>query len=378
MVKPLRLNDRHQQILRATVQHYIATAEPVGSQTLAQEYQFAVSSATIRNALGQLEKAGLLYQPHVSAGRVPSDSGYRIYVDNLLTWSDRQSRTVKQRLESEINGDNWHFEALIQRMGQILAGLSGYIALITFPQTETVQLRHLQLMLLPSHQILIILVTDSYHTHSATLDLPAAMEAKEEGELEQELAIFSNFLNAQLRGKNLSELSHLNWQELDQKFSIYADFLKGLQQQIKPLLQRRMAGPLVVHGVSKVIQQPEFSQLEQVQMLLSLLEQEQDKLFSLLFDPDNYGDNLANLGQEMNLLTGETIPKTRPVVTIRIGAENPLESMHPCTLVSAIYRQQEIPMGSVSILGPTRMVYQQTIPLVEKAAECLSEALSKN
>ncbi|QUS59256.1 heat-inducible transcriptional repressor HrcA [Synechocystis sp. PCC 7339] len=378
MVKPLRLNDRHQQILRATVQHYIATAEPVGSQTLVQEYQFAVSSATIRNALGQLEKAGLLYQPHVSAGRVPSDSGYRIYVDNLLTWSDRQSRTVKQQLENEINGDKWHFEALIQRMGQILAGLSGYIALITFPQTETVQLRHLQLMLLPSHQILIILVTDSYHTHSLTLDLPATMEAKEEGELEQELAIFSNFLNAQLRGKNLSELSHLNWQELDQKFSIYADFLLGLQQQIKPLLQRRMAGPLVVHGVSKVIQQPEFSQLEQVQMLLSLLEQEQEQLFSLLFDPDDCWDSLGNLGQEASLLMGEMAPRTRPVVTLRIGAENPLESMHPCTLVSAVYRQKQVPVGSVSILGPTRMVYQQTIPLVEQAAECLSEALSKN
>ncbi|AIE74627.1 Heat-inducible transcription repressor HrcA [Synechocystis sp. PCC 6714] len=377
-MKPLRLNDRHQQILRATVQHYIATAEPVGSQTLAQEYQFAVSSATIRNALGQLEKAGLLYQPHVSAGRVPSDSGYRIYVDNLLTWSDRQSRTVKQRLESEINGDNWHFEALIQRMGQILASLSGYIALITFPQTETVQLRHLQLMLLPSNQILIILVTDSYHTHSLTLDLPSTMEAKEQGELEQELGIFSNFLNAQLRGKNLSELSHLDWRELDQKFSIYADFLQDLQQQLKPLLQRRMTAPLVVHGVSKVIQQPEFSQLEQVQMLLYLLEQEQEQLFSVLFDPDDYGDNLANLGQEINLVTGETVPRPRPVVTLRIGAENPLESMHPCTLVSAIYCQQQVPVGSVSILGPTRMVYQQTIPLVEKAAECLSAALSKN
>ncbi len=263
-------------------------------------------------------------------------------------------------------------------MGQILASLSGYIALITFPQTETVQLRHLQLMLLPSYQILIILVTDSYHTHSLTLDLPAAMEAKKEGELEQELAIFSNFLNAQLRGKNLSELSHLNWQELDQKFSIYADFLKGLQQQIKPLLQRRMAGPLAVHGVSKVIQQPEFSQLEQVQMLLYLLEQEQDQLFSLLFDPDDCWDSLANLAQEARLLMGETIPKTRPVVTLRIGAENPLESMHPCTLVSAMYRQKQVPVGSVSILGPTRMVYQQTIPLVEQAAECLSEALSKN
>lgn len=375
MVKPFRLNDRHQQILRATVQHYIATAEPVGSQTLAQEYQFAVSSATIRNALGELEKAGLLYQPHVSAGRIPSDSGYRIYVDNLLTWNDRQHRTVKQKLENEINGDKWHFEALIQRMGQILASLSGYIALITFPQTETVQLRHLQLMLLSSNQVLIILVTDTYQTHSITLDLPNGMGEKDQEDLDHELAILSNFLNSQLRGKLLSELSNLNWQELDQQFSVYADFLKGLQHQIKPLLQRKTSAPLVVHGISKLIQQPEFAQLEQVQMLLSLLEQEQDELFSLMFDPN---DCLDNLGQECNLLTRENDIKSRPVVTLRIGSENPLESMHPCTLISAFYRQGEVPVGSVSILGPTRMVYQQTIPLVEQAAECLSEALSQN
>ncbi len=375
MVKPFRLNDRHQQILRATIQHYIATAEPVGSQTLAQEYQLAVSSATIRNALGQLEKAGLLYQPHVSAGRVPSDSGYRIYVDNLLTWSDRQQRTVKQRLENEINGDKWHFEALIQRMGQILASLSGYIALITFPQTETVYLHHLQLMLLPSNQVLIILVTDGYHTHSISLDLPATIGQKEQGELEHELEILSNFLNSQLRGKNLSELSNLNWQELDQKFSTYADFLQGLQRHLKPLLQRKMSTPLVVHGVSKVIQQPEFSQLEQVQMLLYLLEQEQDELFSLMFDPD---EQLENMGQEIRLFNQENGGKSRPVVTLRIGSENPLESMHPCTLISAFYRQGEVPVGTVSILGPTRMVYQQAIPLVEQAAECLSDALSQN
>lgn len=375
MVKPFRLNDRHQQILRATIQHYIATAEPVGSQTLAQEYRFAVSSATIRNALSQLEKAGLLYQPHVSAGRVPSDSGYRIYVDNLLTWNDRQHQTVKQKLENEINGNKWHFEALIQKMGQILASLSGYIALITFPQTETVQLRHFQLMLLPSGQVLIILVTDAYQTHSVTLDLPSTMGEKAQEDLEQELAILSNFLNSQLQGKSLAELSNLNWQELDQKFNAYADFLQSLQRHLKPLLQRKISAPLVVHGVSKLIQQPEFAQLEQVQMLLSLLEQEQDELFSLMFDPN---DCLDNLGQENNLLPRENGYKSRPVVTLRIGSENPLESMHPCTLISAFYRQGKVPMGSVSILGPTRMVYRQAIPLVEQAAECLSEVLSQN
>ncbi|MEB3160409.1 MAG: heat-inducible transcriptional repressor HrcA [Synechocystis sp.] len=375
MVKSFRLNERQQQILRATIQHYIATAEPVGSQTLAQEYQFPVSSATIRNALGQLEKAGLLYQPHVSAGRVPSDWGYRIYVDNLLTWSDRQTHMAKKRLEANLQGDNWHFEALLQRMGQILASLSGYIALLTFPKTETVQLRHLKLMPLSDQQLLMILVTDAGHTHSVAITLPAGIQQKETTELEQELDILSNFLNHQLQGKCLAELSRLNWQELDQKFNVYADLLHLLQCQLKPLLNQRTSLPLVVHGVSKVIRQPEFAQLEQVQMLLYLLEQEQEELSALIFDPDRQMSTESSNRSGLNLReNGES----RPIVTLRIGSENPLESMHPCTLISAFYRQQGTPVGSVSILGPTRMLYQQAIPLVEQAAEYLSDALSRN
>jgi heat-inducible transcriptional repressor len=376
MVKPFRLNERQQQILRATIQHYIATAEPVGSQTLAQEYQFTVSSATIRNALGQLEKAGLLYQPHVSAGRIPSDSGYRIYVDNLLTWSDRQTQTAKKRLESQLQGDNWHFEALLQRMSQILASLSGYIALITFPQTETVQLRHLKLMPLSDQQLLMILVTDAGHTHSVAIHLPDGIKQKDPTELEHELEILSNFLNSQLQGKRLSELSQLNWQELDQKFNAYADLLQLLQQQLKPLLKQRTNLPLVVHGVSNVIRQPEFAQLEQVQMLLYLLEQKQEELSALIFDADRHPE--AAIYPKQSPLNFGQIPESRPIVNLRIGSENPLESMHPCTLISAFYRQQGVPVGSVSMLGPTRMLYQQAIPLVEQAAEYLSDALSRN
>jgi heat-inducible transcriptional repressor len=117
------------------------------------------------------------------------------------------------------------------------------------------------------------------------------------------------------------------------------------------------SAPMVIHGVSEVIRQPEFSQLEQVQMLLRLLEQEQDQLFPLIFElPDR-----------------ENVAKS---VSIRIGAENPLESMRPCTLVSALYHQGNVPVGSVGIIGPTRMLYEQTIPLVESTANYLSEALS--
>ena len=358
MLNQPNLTERYQSILRATIQHYIATAEPVGSKTLLEEYKFRISSATIRNALGSLEKAGLLYQPHISAGRIPSDSGYRIYVDQLLTFSDIKKEKLGQSLQQQLKSQSWSLESLLQRATQILANLSGYIALITFPQTSSIQLRHLQLIQVSPRQVMIIIVTDAYQTHSILMDLPksSVLEENIQQELfDEELNILSNFLNAHLKGRSLSELSRLNWQEIDQKFTSYTDFLKVLLKKMGPLLQS--STQMVIHGVSEVIRQPEFSQLEQVQMLLHLLEQEQDQLFPLIFElPD-----------------GESVAKS---VSVRIGAENPLESMRPCTLVSALYHQGDIPVGSVGIIGPTRMLYEQTIPLVESTANYLTEALS--
>ncbi len=118
----MNLNERQQYVLWATVRHYIATAEPVGSKTLVDEYNLSVSPATIRNAMGWLEKAGLLYQPHTSAGRIPSDSGYRIYVDKLIKPDDGISRQVEQALSDRLKLENWAFEAVLQRGFSNLGG----------------------------------------------------------------------------------------------------------------------------------------------------------------------------------------------------------------------------------------------------------------
>ncbi len=371
MVKFLGLSPRQQTILRATVQHYIATAEPVGSQTLAQEYPLAVSSATIRNALGQLEKAGLLYQPHVSAGRIPSDSGYRTYVDSLLTWSEQQTQAAKHLLTQQLQGEQWAFEARLQRLGHILASLSGYISLITFPQSERVRLRHLQLLSLSPKEVLMILVTDGYQTHSFKVDLPKAVWEKAEDDLQQDLETLTNFLNHHLQGKSLLELSQFNWQELDRRFVEYEDFLATIQKNIRPYCSQRSAAPMLVHGVAEMIRQPEFSQLEQIQTLLFLLEQEQEQLANILLDPDETSIASSNFSSQ------ELFQSYRsPSVTLRIGSENPLTSMHLCTLISCSYAQGYEQMGTVSILGPTRMLYKRVIPLVEQAAEYLSQALS--
>ncbi|MEA5510354.1 heat-inducible transcriptional repressor HrcA [Crocosphaera sp. UHCC 0190] len=357
MMVPTSLNKRYQNILRATVKHYIVTAEPVGSKTLLEEYNFSVSSATIRNTLGQLEKAGFLYQPYTSAGRIPSDCGYRIYVDNLMTLDEKIGQKIERQLSQKLKWETYNFETALQRATQILANLSGYIALITLPQTSPHQLRHLQLIQASEKQVMLIVVTDSYQTQSILIDLPTAFVKDNDDWLAEELQILSNFLNHQLKGKSLLEFTHLDWQKIDQEFLEYTDFLKTLLKQLQKYLKSSMSTPIMIHGVSEVLRQPEFSQLQQVQMLIHLLEEEKDQLLPLIFDVP-----------ETDILNKR--------VSVRIGAENPLESMRPCTLISANYCQGDTPVGSVGIIGPTRMLYEHTIPLVESTADYLSEALS--
>lgn len=352
----VQLTDRQQHILWATVRHYIATAEPVGSKALVEEYKLRVSPATIRNAMGVLEKAGLLYQPHTSAGRIPSDSGYRIYVDQLITPSEVLTRRVEQALQGRLRED-WSLEALLQGAAQILATVSGCITLITTPQTSTACLRHLQLVQVDPGRIMLIVVTDAYETQSALMELPlGADEAPPDSELiERELQILSNFLNSQLRGRSLLELAALDWSQLDREFQRYGDFLKTCLADLSRRTQPQAATQIMIRGVAEVLRQPEFSELQQVQTIIHLLEEEQELLWPLIF--------------EQPLETGRR-------VAIRIGAENPLEPIRTCTLISSTYRRGSVPVGSVGVLGPTRMDYETAIAVVEAAADYLSEALS--
>lgn len=349
------LSERSQKILQTTIKHYIATAEPVGSKTLVNEYDFQVSSATIRNILGKLEKAGFLYQPHISAGRIPSDVGYRVYVDEILTLENSLDQKIEKKLYQNLRQETANLEALLQRSTQFLADLSGYIALITLPQASRNQLRHLHLVQVNARQVMLIVVTDSYQTESILIDIPEPLK-EEEKDLTDELQIISNFLNSKLQGLALSELVNLDWSELGKSFLNYSSLLQKLLQQLTQLLQVSNNPQILIHGISEVLHQPEFSQLQQVKDLIHLLEQQQSQLFPLVFN---------------HAISPEIIPK----VKVTIGSENPLESMHPCTLVAANYRQKNVPVGSVGLIGPTRMLYEYTIPLVELTADYISETL---
>jgi heat-inducible transcriptional repressor len=355
------LSSRHQNILKATIKKYIVTAEPVGSKTLAKECDFKISSATIRNVMGSLEDAGFLYQPHTSAGRIPSDSGYRIYVDRLLDFDRHMGKEIEKSLYDRLSSRRWSFEAVLQKATKMLAELSGYIALITFPQHSSDMLRHLQLVRVASGQILLVVVTDSYQTQSILMDLAIGDRDEELDEelLERELQILSNFLNQKLKGKSLTAIAILDWEEIDREFAHYADSIAIVTQELtRSLKPVASSTQIVIHGVAEVLRQPEFSQLQQVQTLLYLLEEEQEQLLPVIFTLPE--DNAARR------------------VTVKIGAENYLEPMRTCTLVAANYYLDKIPVGSVGVIGPTRMLYENAISLVETTADYLSEAFNSS
>jgi heat-inducible transcriptional repressor len=360
MSTPVKLSSRQQQVLGATIRHYIATARPVGSEALVEEFNPRVSPATIRNAMGHLEKSGLLYQPHTSAGRVPSDSGYRIYVDQLVTPSGAVARQVDQIFSEQLNWEELSVEALLREAAQILSALSGYIALITMPQTSQAQLRHLQLVQLDPGRAMLIVVLDSYETQSTLMSLPKSETEPVDAEhLDRELQILSNFLSSQLRGHTLAEIAMLDWGELGREFERYSERLRVAMAELHRRCQLSVSTQILINGVAEVLRRhPEFSEVQQVQTILQLLESEPDQLWSLIFD----ATDLEVSGKR---------------VTVRIGSENPLEPIRSCALVSATYQRGSVPVGSVGMLGPTRMVYENAIAMVDAAATYLSEALSQ-
>ncbi len=365
----VHLTERQQKILWATVNYYIATAEPVGSQALAKEYAFSLSPATIRNVMGMLEKEGLLYQPHTSAGRVPSDSGYRHYVDELITPSDQRIHQVEQLLNKRLRPGQTSFETLVRHAAQILATLSGCIALITLPQSTSTIIRHLHLVRVEPQRVMVILVTDSYETHTVFMNLPPHLcedqsEAVEDL-MEQELHLLTNFLNHHLCGKFLSEISEIDWQELDREFQSFAEFLKQLFIDLSERTHSVMPNPILVGGLAEFLRQPEFSELAQAQTIIQMLEEEQDQLWPLIYERSS----------ETSLKNGlNHLPKSS--IQIRIGAENTLKPIQNCALVSSVYRKRTVSVGSVGVLGPTRMAYDKVIAFVEGTANFLSSCVS--
>ncbi len=341
MKNPIDLDKRKAFILATVVYEYIATAEPVGSNTLTQKYNLGVSSATIRNEMAELEAGGYLVQPHTSAGRIPSDAGYRTYVDQLMRPEALPSED-QRRIHDEFRAASRELEGVIEQTTRLLSNLSKNLAIAIAPARESQTFRHIQLIWLSPRTGFAIIVTSLGVATQHLFELNSDVEA-------DELTRLSNALNSRLGGKRISEVG-------DEIRAAVAEMHLGddLRAAIEHAFHsaRDTEDPNILFaGAQNLLDQPEFHDLRKLRSILRIVE-EQKTLYDLMADA-----------------------LTNDVASVKIGHELGSDEIAECSVVTVPYRHGGDAIGVLAILGPRRMPYGRLLALASGTADSLGRHL---
>ena len=338
------LDERKQIILKAVVHDYTSTAVPVSSEMLAYRYRLGVKSATIRNEMAEMVDLGYLRQPHTSAGRVPSDMGYRFYVDRLISGPGLSS-TEEETVARSYGQATAEIESILDLTCRILSSLTQYASVATETLAEEVSVRHISLSALGPRKLLLALVVSDGRVEHTIIDLPSPVTDRKLQRLYRTLS--GQFVGCRLGGL-MSSGFDFEPPEAAGALEEYRILVKALRQ----LAREARSGQVHLDGAANVLSQPEFRDLKRMEALLAVLEQRKA------------------LAETVNaaLASSET--------TIIIGSENAYSTMRDCSLVSAHYSIADRPCGAVGVIGPTRMNYRRAVAAVNLLARSLSELLT--
>lgn len=327
------LNDRKIKILEAIINDYVATAEPIGSRTIAKKYNLGISSATIRNEMSDLEELGLIVQPHTSAGRVPSDKGYRLYVDHLMQSRELTGDEVKV-LREVINRNVDHIDYLMKQTAKALSMLTNYTTVVTEPKGKEVKVKHIQLVPVDEHSVVCVVVTDTKVIKNHVLRCQRPLDT-------DELNRLSAMFNLLIEKCDVNALDNKQLDEVLDKFGDYRALAKGITEAVKKTLAEEQDVQFYASGVNNILEFPEFNDVVKAKSFLQAFE-EKDMLITLLGQSDSPDNKIQ----------------------IVIGGENKMEGMEDCSIVRANYRYGENTYGTIGVIGPTRMNYSQTVSIL--------------
>jgi heat-inducible transcriptional repressor len=337
------LDKRKAYILATVVYEYIATAEPVGSNTLTQKYNLGVSSATVRNEMAELEAGGYLVQPHTSAGRVPSDAGYRTYVDELM-----QPETLpvedRRRIREDLREASRELDDVIESATRLLGRLSNNLAFVTKPQNDTQSFKHIQLIWLSPRTGVAIVVTSLGVAAQTLFEVTSDLEA-------DALTQLSNALNARLGNRLMRDIGEHDVQGAVDELGL-SDELRGAVLAALRSARSTQAPSIAAAGAQNLLDQPEFHDLRKLRSILRIVE-EQKTLYDMV------ADAIAN-----------------EAASVKIGAEFGSDELADLSVVTVPYRFGPNAIGMLSILGPRRMPYARLVALASGTADTLSERLS--
>jgi heat-inducible transcriptional repressor len=337
------LDKRKAYILATVVYEYIATAEPVGSNTLTQKYNLGVSSATVRNELAELEAGGYLVQPHTSAGRIPSDNGYRTYVDHLMQ-PEALASEDRRRIRDDLRDASRELDEIIDQASRLLGRLSNNLAFVTKPQFEAQSFKHIQLIWLSAHTGVAIVVTSLGVAAQSLFEVTSELDPNA-------LTRLSNALNARLANRALRDITDVEVKSAVEACGV-VDELRAAVSTALRTARSTETPTIAAAGAQNLLDQPEFHDLRKVRSILRIVE-EQKTLYDLVADA---------IGSE--------------VASVKIGAELGVDEMADLSVVTVPYRFGENAIGMLSILGPRRMPYARLLALASGTAETLSERLN--
>jgi heat-inducible transcriptional repressor len=339
------LSERAQHLLRLLVENYIRDGQPVGSRALSRESGLNLSSATIRNVMADLEELGFVASPHTSAGRVPTDKGYRLFVDTLLRVQPLDSTAISEiRRQLDAHADS---KDLVAVASQLLSSVTHLAGVVTLPRSERAQITQIEFVPLSDNRVLVVLVFNDREVQNRIIQLERYRSA-------DELKRAANFLNEQLRGRNVQQVRSEILRQLEETREHMSQVMRDAIELAQQVFEKPKGDEIeyVIAGETNLMGFAELSNVEKLRRLFETFQEKRD--FLHLLD---------------NSLRAEG-------VQIFIGHESGYRTLDDCSVIIAPYAADDAVVGVLGVIGPTRMAYERVIPIVDVTAKLLGAALN--
>lgn len=347
----MELDERKLKILTAVIKNYLETGEPVGSRTISKYTDLNLSSATIRNEMADLEELGYILQPHTSAGRIPSDKGYRLYVDNLMANKEEELAKKEDFLNKQeelLIKKVDKVETLLQNVAKVLANNTNYATMVTSPKHNKNRVKFIQLSLVDDNTVLAVIVMEGNLIKNKMINVT--------NQLNNETILKLNImLNTTLNGLTLEEINLKLLSQLNHQASEYGDIVKEVLMAIADTIGEDEDLEIYTSGANNIFKYPELSDSAKASRLISTLEEKE--LLTEFISEDN--------------------EEGRKGIQVYIGSESPVNTMEDCSVVTATYELDEGVIGTIGIIGPKRMDYEKVVENLKVVKKQLDEAFKK-
>ncbi len=342
----MELDERKVKILKAIIQNYQETGEPVGSRTISKYTDLNLSSATIRNEMADLEEMGLIVQPHTSAGRIPTDQGYRLYVDQLMADKDKEVAQIKDFMVQKVD----RLEQLLRQIARFLAANTNYATMISAPSVSNSKVKFLQLSRMGEDKLLVTVVVEGNIVKNTILDMERHMS-------DDDILHLSFHLNNTLNGLTMAQINLGLITKLKEVAGPNADVVEKVLEAVADAISMEGEVPIYTSGATNIFKYPELTTDDTASQIIGTLEEKQ---------------------QLAELLTANLNDEDKQGIQIYIGNENSVQAMKDCSVVTATYELKDGLQGTIGIVGPKRMDYDKVVTVLKNVMAQLDTMFKKD